>query len=692
MKTVSSQIRTRLYATLVMMLVLPALVTLQALRITVFEGEQLRDVARKQWESLQTIPAFRGSIMDRKGRLLVVNTARYELALDPSMEGFKPRAQAFYTSLSRLTGKPASGYGRAVRNRKSLRYVLLERSITEQQKNKVEEWGIPGVVLTPKFARRYNYGRVGGHVLGYVGIDMKGLAGVEQAYDDHLTGTDGRRVLIRDRRGAVRAPVGGLVVDPQHGGHIVLTIDLVRQAIAEEELKRGVEETRARWGTVIAMDPRTGEILAMANAPSFDPNDAPRYSEAARRNHAIVDRIEPGSTFKLVTAVAALEAGGVRTDTPIDTGPGVATFSGRMMRDTRAHGTISFAQVLIESSNIGAARAGLRVKPADFYRYARSFGFGQPTWIDLPGEVEGSLKKPDRWSKLTQAWMSHGYEVEVTPLQLLTAYAALANGGLLVQPYVVAERRTVYGETVWAAKPDSIRRIFEPETARALRPVFQAVVDSGTAKQARVKNLAVAGKTGTAKKAPYDQPLYRATFVGFFPADDPLVAMVVVLDEPKTSGYGGIAAAPVFGRIAERWVATLPAVAERMAKPDSLPKTAPAVVPDLRQVPVRVAEARLASMGLPVRREHEVRPFATVSASYPDRGESVTGPVRLAVNDPVVPVPDLMPDLRGLSARDAAAWLSARGIPFRLVGSGAVTGQKPEPGTPAPRSAVLTCR
>ncbi len=692
MQKLSSEIRTRLYAALVIMLVLPALITVQVLWITVLEGAELREIARKQWEAQQSIPAFRGSILDRSGRLLVVNTARYELALDPEVEGFSNRSEALYTSLSRMTGKPASHYRRAVRSRQSPRYVLLERSLTEQQKNKVEEWSIPGVLLTPKFARRYNYGSVGAHVLGHVGVDMRGLAGVEQAYDDHLRGTDGRRVLMRDRRGFVRAPVGGRVVDPVHGGHLVLTIDLVRQAIAEEELGRAVEETRARWGTVIAMDPRTGAVLAMANAPSFDPNDAARFTEHARRNHAIVDRIEPGSTFKLVTAVAALEAGGVRTDTPIETGPGYATFAGRTMRDTRAHGTISFARVLVESSNIGAARAGLRVKPATYYRYARSFGFGQPTWIDLPGEVEGSLKKPERWSKLTQAWMSHGYEVEVTPLQLLTAYAALANGGLLVRPYVVAERQTVFGQTVWAAEPDSVRRIFKQETAAALRPVFQAVVDSGTATQARVDRLAIAGKTGTAKKAPYDAPLYRATFVGFFPADDPVVAMVVVLDEPKTSGYGGVTAAPVFRRIAERWVGTLPAVADRMAKPDSLPQGGPSTVPDVRRVPLRVAEARLVSMGMPVERNDKVHPFATVRASIPERGESPIGPVRLAVNDAAVPVPDLMPDVRGMSARDAAAWLSAREIPFRLAGFGAVVEQTPEPGTPAPKSAVLTCR
>lgn len=692
MKKSSQQIRTRLYLVMASLVVLPALVTMQVLRLVTLEGGELRSEGLEQAQAQRTIPALRGSILDRNGRLLVVNTARYELAADPGTTGFAGSAERLYRILGRLKGMSAGHYRRLVKGRKSPRYVLLERSLTEEQKERLEAEGIPGLILTPRFARRYNYGRLAAHVLGHVDVDFRGLAGVEQSYDAFLRGTDGRRMLQRDRRGVVRAYVGGRVVEPKHGNHIVLTLDLVRQAIAEEELARGVEETGAKWGTVIAVDTRDGAVLAMANMPNYDPNTPGRFSEAARRNHGLTDRIEPGSTFKLVTAVAAMEAGGVRLTDLIDTGRGVATFGGRTMRDTHPLGTVPFSKVIIESSNIGAAKAGTRVKPAAFYRIARSFGFGQQTWIDLPGEVAGSLKKPSQWSKITQAWMSHGYELEATPLQLLTAYAALANGGLLVQPYVVAERRSVLGETLWRARPDSVRRIFSRETALALRPVFQAVVDSGTAKLAQIPGLAVAGKTGTAKKAPYTSPAYRATFVGFFPADDPQVAMIVVLDEPKSSAYGGIASAPVFRRIAERWISTLPEVATRMAPPDTLPEASSLPTPDVRSMPSSVASADLRALGFRVKGEDRRNPFVTVKTQSPAPGEPTRGTVRFELADPSVPPPDLMPDVGGLSARDAVAWLSARGIKVRVRGLGAVADQWPNAGEPAPTVAELICR
>ena len=238
----------------------------------------------------------------------------------------------------------------------------------------------------------------------------------------------------------------------------------------EEELLRGVRESGARWASAIAMDPHTGAVLAMANVPTYDPNRPAAFGTVARRNHAVTDQIEPGSVFKMISAVAALEQDVVALDDTIDTGNGYARFGGRGMHDTHGYGRISFADVLANSSNVGTAKVISEIDRGVFYRYARDLGFGQPTWIDLPGEVGGLLKRPEHWSGTTLTSMSIGYEVNATPLQILTAYCALANGGLLVQPYVVAERRDVTGRTVWQAPVDSIRRAFEPETAEALLP------------------------------------------------------------------------------------------------------------------------------------------------------------------------------------------------------------------------------
>src|SRR5690606_17138798 len=378
-------------------------------RLYVGDGVELREQGVRQASSFVTIPAVRGTILDRAGRTLAVNTARYEVALDPTAPGFSAKAEGFYADFGRLTGEGASSVRRRVERRASRQYVLLHRSLGEVKKETLETWDVPGLILTPRFARRYTYDRLGGHVIGHVDTDLRGTAGVELQYDHFLRGADGRLAAQRDRRGFIRAIVDGTVVEPEHGEQLVLTLDLVLQSIVQEELVRGVEEADATWGTAIAMDPKTGAILAMANAPDYDPNRPAAFSEAARRNHAVADHLEPGSTFKLVTAVAALESGVVTPEDAIDTGDGWAVFGGRTMRDSHAYGRLSFADALVKSSNVALARVGQRLEAGTLYQTARNLGFGQPTWIDLPGEVGGTLRKPSTWSGTTKTSMSIGY-------------------------------------------------------------------------------------------------------------------------------------------------------------------------------------------------------------------------------------------------------------------------------------------
>lgn len=704
-------IRSRLYVVTALLLLLPAGVVFQMGAIHLADGGELRARGERQASSFIEMPAVRGSIYDRTGRALAVSTARYEVAVDPTVPGFDAKADELYALLARATGQSAAHFRRLVRDKTSPQYVLLVRSLDEAAKVELDAADVPGLLLKGSVARRYNYGPLASHLLGHVDADLAGIAGLEQQYDAHLRGEPGRQAVQRDRRGIVKPVVGGAVVAPEHGQHLVLTIDLVRQAILEEELAAGVEAAGARWGTAVAMDPRTGAILALANVPDYDPNHAGGVAEAARRNHAVTDRIEPGSTFKLVTAVAALETGTISPEDSVDTGPGWAVLRGRTMRDSHAYGRISFGEAIAVSSNIAMAKTALEMEPDDLYRYARALGFGSPSWVDLPGEVTGRLKRPEEFGRLTLPWMSTGYEVEATPLQILTAYAALANGGLLVQPYVVAARRDAHGQTVWQARQDSVRRAFSEETAARLTPYFERVVsEDGTARRAAVEGLRIAGKTGTAQTATggvYARS-YRATFVGFFPVEAPEVAMIVVLDGPQNGYYGGSVSAPIFGAVARRWIGTFPTIAAHVAPTAPLPARTAAPVPDVDGMPAGLASGLLLAGGFPAQFDEdaawaavvqqEPAPGTRAPVHYPVRlvAAPADAPARDPSRSPTVPAgapaEAVMPDLRGLAARRAVAWLAALGVEARLAGSGAVAAQTPAAGAALPAQAVLTLR
>jgi cell division protein FtsI (penicillin-binding protein 3) len=642
--TPKDQILARMYMVLTLLGLVPLAVAAQMGRIVVTKTDALRDQVQEQARSTLKIPAMRGAILDRDGRSLAINTARYDLALDPTVEGFRTQAESFFDKLASLTGTSAARYRRQVETRHSPQYVKLREGLPPRQYGRIQQWDVPGVMLTPEFGRRYNYGPTAAHVIGHVGSDGHGLAGLELAYDDTLTGTPGRRIVRRDRSGRIEAYVGGTVVQPKRGDDLVLTIDLVRQAALENELRRGVRETGADWGTAVAMNPNTGAVLAMANVPTYNPNRPAAAPDAARRNRAITDRFEPGSTFKLVGAVAAIEQGIIGLDDSVETGEGWAVFHGYTMKDVHAYGTIPFADVVAKSSNVGMAKTVDRLDAGTFYQYARNLGFSHPTWIDLPGEVSGVLKRPPKWSATTQTSMAIGYEVSVTPLQLLTAYSALANGGLIKKPYVVAERQDVTGTTLWQNEPETIRRAFEEATADTLRSAFERVVERGTGTSAQIDGLRVAGKTGTAlqiSNGKYTAGKTRASFVGFFPADDPKVALLVVLGNPEAGVYGGDVAAPVFRRVARRWAGTFPEVVDRMTR------DAPSA-PDGALV-----ESRSSAETLPA------------------------GP------------PGSMPDLTGLSTHQAVAWLQRHGVQSRLRGQGTIVRQRPEPGAPLPNYVSL---
>ena len=683
----------RLYTVFGLLLVVPVLVVVQMLRVTVGDGAELRARGVRQAESVETLPAQRGAILDRAGRALAVNTARFEIAVDPTVAGFGEAADTLYTILGTATGKGAAHYRERVAERSSRQYAVLVRDLDEAAKERLDAAHVPGLIVRGSYRRHYNYASTAAHVLGHVTRDGDGVAGLELLLDADLKGVAGRQAVQRDRRDVVRAVVGGTRVEPVDGENVVLTIDLVRQAILEEELARGVQEAGARWGTAIALDPRTGAILAMANAPTYDPNHAGDFAEANRRNHAVVDRIEPGSTFKLVTAVAALESGSSTMQSVLRTGNGSHTFSRRTMRDSHGYGTITLDDAIVKSSNIGMALTAVRMGRGPLYRTARALGFGQPTTVDLPGEVPGVLRRPEQWDATTLPWMSTGYALEATPLQIVTAYAALANGGLLVRPHIVQERRDPRtGLAVWTAPQDSVRRAFSPETARALMPAFERVVsDDGTAEAAQVEGLRIAGKTGTAQTASNGRYInqYRASFVGMFPVEAPEVVLYILLDSPRNGYYGGTVSAPIFGRVARRWIGTFPRVAQRVAPAEQVPDRVQARVPAVAGMPTILAADRLRATGFSVDMDGEdalwqpARLTEGASARLP-----LTEALRLEPTDAAAR--RRMPDLRGQSMRAAVAWLRALGVEPVVTGAGAVRAQSVVAGAVLPRRVTLT--
>lgn len=646
-----------MYMVLTLLSIVPLFVLAQIGWIVLTKGSELKARGENQARSTVEIPAMRGSILDRAGRALAINTARYDVALDPTISGFAQRSDRFYARFSDLTGVSESRLRTIVADRYSPQYVMLYRGIDETQRETLESWDVPGLILSPRFARRYNYGETAAHVLGHIDTDGTGRSGVELQYDEYLTGTPGWHAVKRDRRGRIKAFVGGTVVEPKHGQNVMLTIDLVRQSAMEDELIRGVQETGAKWATAIAMDPNTGAILSMANVPTYNPNRPGRSSSDARRNRSITDQFEPGSTFKLIGAAAAIEQDIASLNDSVQTGNGYARFHGYDMKDVKAYGTITLSEVLSKSSNVGMAKTARTIDEGIFYQYARNLGFGQPAYIDLPGEVSGTLKRPTEWSRTTLTSMSIGYEVAVTPLQLLSAYSALANGGVLVEPYVVAERRSITGERLWTQRPDSIRRALQPETTRALRSAFVETVESGTATAAKIEGLRIAGKTGTALKVTggkYSSDQARASFVGFFPADDPKVAMIVMVGEPKTSIYGGAVAAPIFHNIARRWIGTFPDVVDHI-----------------------VASADTSS-------------DTSARTPSPSEPNPPVLPARLVQDDAQADGVTTMPDLTGLTTRQAVHWLRSHGVDVRLYGRGTIQEQSPGAGQPLPARAMLT--
>ncbi|VAX32804.1 Cell division protein FtsI [Peptidoglycan synthetase] [hydrothermal vent metagenome] len=519
--------------------------------LMLFDHEKLLRLATIQHTKGQKILVRRGGIYDRRGRELAVSLDRFSLYGDPSMID-SPDYVA--RKLSKVIKTKTSILRNKLKEEKK-RYVSLARRVSPEQAVAALRLKLKGIGVEPDSERFYPKGFLASHVLGFIDIDNRGREGVEKRYDSSLAADGGKVYLARDARGNILYRGNKY---ESVGNSIVLTIDEGLQYIVESELDSAVKKWKSQSATAIMMDPHTGEILALANRPTFDPNSPGVYRAANRRNRAITDLYEPGSTFKIVMAAAALEEKIATLNTRVDCSEGEIEVGGKKIRDTHKHGILTLREIIQKSSNVGAVKMTLKLGPERFYKYAKVFGFGERTGIDLTGEVSGVVKPPHRWSGTTIGAMAIGYEVLVSPLQVLRAYSVIANGGYLVKPYVVAKTLAPDGRVLQQENRPELVRVISGETVKRLREAFVTVTEEGgTAPRASVYGNTVAGKTGTSRMIDprtgrYSRRDFVSSFVGFVPADDPLFAIIVVIWKPRGEYYGGQVAAPVFRAIAEK--------------------------------------------------------------------------------------------------------------------------------------------
>lgn len=639
-------------------------ISVRLVYLQVTQHEKLGERARsQQQESIETA-SRRGTLLDRHERELARSVQTESIFLDAAQleEGDIECTVARLASVLQLQKQELSQKLEAAKSKNS-RFLWIARRLSEEQANTIRGLGLPGVNFRSEPKRFYPNGSIAAHVLGFVGIDGAGLGGVEQFYNQKISGESGKLFVEKDSQGN---PYESFEMPGTPGQTVVLTLDHSIQYRAEQALLAAVAKSRAKSATAIVLDPRSGEILALANAPTFDPNNPGAAKPEARSNWALQNIYEPGSTFKIISFSAAIEKGLVTPDDHIDCQMGSITVAGRVVHDHHAFGNLTITEALAKSSNVAAIKLGLRVGDPSMYDFITRFGFGARTGIELPGETSGLLRPVNRWQPSSIGSIAMGQEVGVTPLQMAAAFGALANDGVRVAPHLVREIRTPNGATVYRSNPEQ-RRVVKPETARALRQMLENVTLNGTAKLAQLNGYTAAGKTGTAQKIDpktktYSRTKHVASFVGFAPVENPAIVIIVVIDEPGGAYHGGDVAAPVFREIAEQILPDLGVAPDTYLKlPAGLvaETTTPEVKAQKQETDAETELARQATL-------------PSVAGRDGHGGEIIYA----AANRSAI----LMPDLSGRSVRDVARTCARLGLKLEARGEGRATAQNPSPG------------
>ena len=635
--------------------------------LMVLMRETLQERAVLQHQHTLKLEARRGTIRDRHGRQLATSVEVESVyAIPKAFNGALVTDASL--KLSTCLSLPASRISARLAGDRS--FVWLERKAKPRVVRCVRELNLAGIGFLNESRRYYPKRSLASHILGYVGLDNAGMSGVEYALEDEIRGEPGRRIIWTDARN--RRAASRVDAKPRPGRAAFLTIDENLQHIAESELEQAIRESNSKSGIAIMMRPETGEILAIASFPSFNPNRYGDYPEGHWRNRAVTDVYEPGSTFKFVAAAAALQEGVTTEDERIDCGRGIIRVGGSIIRDSHFFDVLTFREVVEQSSNVGMIRIGQRLGKERFEKYIRAFGFGETTGIELPAESRGILRPSKAWGLVTLAAISFGQEIGVTPLQMVTATNVIAAGGYLMRPRLLLGLGGADGSLEAPVSPEPVRRVIDTETARRLTDVLVGVVERGTGQSAKLPSYLVAGKTGTAQKAVrggYSKTDYIASFVGFAPADRPALTTLVILDSPE-GNHSGSRAAGVFARIMRRALRYL-------------------AVPPSDEAPIRIAKVW-----------PQMRPIlggtafgaAPVATNVPGQGRKARSLRQQTVYETKDPLSDVLggaPDVIGLSARDGLARFVAHGIVPEILGQGWVLEQVPragyalEPGTRA---------
>ena len=640
----------------------------QLYNIQIRDGKEYQSRGNQQGISREILPALRGNIFDTNGIPITRNITRYTIAADPTQIKNK---QSLSNLLSKITRKPARNYVNKLNEKGN--FVYLERNLPKNIAEPIIEKNIPGVIIQ-RFARRsYPQKNVGGQLIGFTNVDGVGLSGIEQLFDKNLTGTDGWIEKQRTGLGETNLKNSLPKLNPIDGADIKLTINIAYQSILQEEINTQFKNTNAISATGIIINPQSGAILAVASVPDFNPNIPNKAATENQKIRAITDQFEPGSTFKFVAATAAIDKNLVDISDEFNCENGSFQYKNITVSDHKPYGVLTFGEIVEYSSNIGIIKVASQIGKNKLFKFIQKYGFGQPTNIGITGESSGTLRNLRNWSKISLAEIAMGHEIGVTALQLAMAYAAVANDGILLKPYVVKNIFNAKGDTIFIGKPKAIRKVADSNVMQQLSQLLVNVVDSGTGVAANINGWQVAGKTGTAQKfinGAYSHSKYVSNFVGYLPASKPQLLCAIVIDEPK-KGYhwGGTGAAPVFKK-----------VMKRIINLDDSIKPPKQIIDETESFnPILVENNK--TNGKNIFNEQPV--LLSSKATEPKSMiKTIAKPITKSTNNLISRENvTVVPNVVGMSLKKAIMTLQQSGLELKFVGSGTVVQQSPKAGT-----------
>lgn len=653
-------INSRVFWILISISIFCILLIVKLFDLQILKNEESAFYAKRQQNRSEFIKAERGLIYDRNHILLVYNRNDISFFLDSKSIESKDRLSVTKKLSSLFKNKP-SYYAQMMRGKSNT--ICIEKKVPNEKSLLLKNLNLPALYFKEDPTRIYHYNNLASHILGYVDDQMIGVDGVENSFNDALKGEDGIRQVERSAGGRMITVSEEDTKPSVPGLNIQLTIDKKIQSILEEELTNGVKTYNASSATGIVMNPNNGEILALANVGDYDPNNFSGYNDFNRKNRSITDVYEPGSTMKAISLAALLDQNLCSINEVLNVENGTYKFHDKTIRDTHKNLKLSVRGILEQSSNIGMTKLIQRIDDEMLYKYLRGFGFGTYTSIELPGEVKGTLTKPSQWSLVSKAFMSFGYEMTATPLQIITAFSALINGGILYQPQIVKRLLNSYGETKLEYQHREVRRIISQKTSDRMKVLLASVVKNGSGQNAQLDFISVGGKTGTSKiieNGKYSESNYNSSFVGFFPAENPEVICLILVNSPKVGGYGGLVAAPIFKEVAKGMMLNLHESYQKEME--------------------KITESE------------DVQFIKTKNLQKQEL--IVTKSISQKLNDDRhVKKNSTMPDLRNYTLREGLVILTKLGMNYKVSGSGKIVSQNIKPGTQIKRGSVckITC-